>query len=359
MSESFVAEAHGATAGAVSLTIPSVQGQDAMFIVASAATTGILTPAGWAVVRTDTPVAGSTCVLLKKTAAGAAGSASTDVGATVSVAPVNSGIHTSAALFAWRGVDPTNPVNDVDFQPYSPITGGTTSFTGTTVTTTVDGCDIVSAFMDKNSVTINFTQPSGYTLRSSAVASSGTGRTDTLVASKAGGSHGNYGADAWTTDATPGAVGIYTLALTPVSTTQTIRPTSDVSTSGTATGVPDAANLYNNINENGSPDPSSYVELTASSNFEVQLATLTDPGVDTGFTVDYTVAFGASTAGAVWAVTLYQNTTSIETWNHTQSADNDTQSHALSSANVANISFTGSPAQASNLRLKFSLTSVS
>lgn len=359
MSESFVAEAHGATAGAVSLTIPAgVQGQDAMFIVASAATTGILTPAGWAVVRTDSPVTGTTCVLLKKTAAGAAGSASTDVGTTVSVAPVSSGIHTAAVLFAWRGVDPSNPVNDVDFQPYTGITSGTTTFTGTSVTSTVDGCDIVSAFLDKNSVPINFTQPSGYTLRSSAIASSGTGKTDALVASKAGGSAGNYGHDTWTTDATPGAVGIYTLALTPISTTQTIRPTSDVSSSS-ATGVTDPTHLYANINENGSPDPATYVELLASGFVEIGLATLTDPGVDTGFAVPYTTAFGASTAGAVWAVTLFQSTTSIETWNHAQSVDNETVTHALDPANVANIVFTGSPAQAANLRLEFSLTSVS
>lgn len=359
MSETFVAETHGSTGGTVTLTIPAgVQGQDMMVIDAAAATTSITTPAGWTLVDTQSPATGTTCVLYTKVAAGAAGSPSSDIGATVAIAPGSSGIHTAATLTVWRGVDPSNPINAEAFAGYSPITSGATSFLGPSITTTVDGCAIVSLFSDKNSLTINFTQPSGYTLRSSAVPGSGTGKTDSLTASKSGGAAGTWGHDAWTTDATPGVVGIFTIGLQPIVTTQTVRPTSDVSSSS-ATGVSDNTHLYANIDEAGSPDPADYVELLASGNFEVGLGTLTDPGVDTGFTVDYTVAFGASTAGAVWAVTLFQSTTSIETWNHTAAVDNDTQSHALNPTNVANIVFSGSPAVASDLRLKFSLTSVS
>jgi hypothetical protein len=355
MSESYVNQAAGSTSGTVNLTVPTgVQGQDVLVMVASAATTSITTPAGWDLVRTETPSTGLTATLYKKVAAGSAGSPSSDIGAAIAVAPGTAGIHTAASLVAWRGVDPTAPINVSNFVAY---TSGTTSWTGPSVTTTVDGCDILTAIVDKNSVNpINFTPPSGYTTRASAVPSSGTGKTDSVIASKAGGSAGNYGADAWATDATPGTVGVFTVALTPIVTTQTVRPTSDVS-STSATGVADATHLYANIDEAGSADPSDYVEMTATGYFEVGVATLSDPGTTSGWAANYTGAFGTLTVGAVWAVTFYQGTTSIETWNHTQSADNDSQIHALNPTNVANVVFTSGTA--TNLRLKFSLTSVS
>jgi hypothetical protein len=341
--------------GTATITIPSgVQGQDVMFLFVASSQVG-LTVAGWTLVDSRAPSAsgsGSTHAVYRKVAAGSSGSPSSDVGATVNIVPNGStGSRTAVAFVAWRGLDTSNPVHAEDATPSNPG-AGVTAFTGPSVATTVDGCDILTVLMDKNSVPpLGATVPSGYTSRSSATFSSGSGVSDVVVASKAGGSSGNYGADTWNASITPAGVTVFTLALTPVSTTQVVRPTSDI-TKTNVTGVSDNTDLYKNVDENVL-SLADWVEFLATGVLEVGLASVSDPGVDTGWSVAYVLGLGAGAASMSWTISLKQSTTVIESWTDTNTTDNDAKTHNLSSANIANIVFTSGAA--TNLRLKFVL----
>lgn len=360
MTESFVAEAHGTNASTpITLTIPTgVQGQDVAILAGATSTTTASVDAGWSLVGTlQNPISGETNGIWKKVMAGTSGSASSDVGSTVTFTP-GAGVKSADALTIWRGVDPANPVNVSGYTSSSP-SSGTTAFTGPSVTTTVDGCMIVSVFMDKNSSTPspNITVPTGYTSRSAALTSSGTGKADCVQASKLATSAGNYGADTWNVDASLGVVGIFSIALNPISTIQTVHPATDVSNSGSPVGVPTSANLYSNIDE-VSADSADYVEMPASSTFIVGLAALSDPGVDTGFEVDYELGFGVGAATATYTITLLQGaTTRSGPWTETVTADaGGVITHAISSGDAAGIVFTAGVA--SDLRLKFEMTTL-
>jgi hypothetical protein len=140
-----------------------------------------------------------------------------------------------------------------------------------------------------------------------------------------------------------------------VSTTQTIRPMGDITVTN-VTGVSDNTNLYNNIDESVL-STADYEEFISGAVYNCSLTSLTDPGVDTGFSVLSVFGLGTGTTSATFAVALKQSTTTIETWNVTVTADPQTDTHALSSVNVANIVFTSGAA--TNLRLQWTLSSVS
>ena len=352
----FIAETHALVGvGPITLTVPAgVQGQDVMtvFVSMNDALAGVT--AGWA--QVDAESSFPAYIALRKVAAGSAGSASSDVGATVTVSPAGGANKTAAVMVVERGVDVNDSPPVHGFQGYSGIASGTTTFAGPAVTTTVDGCEILSVFMDKDSIgtTLTATPPAGYTTRSSAIPTTGTGKTSVVAATKTGGAAGNYGADTWTLNGTPGAVGIFTIALKPAVTTQTVFPTSDVA-STSVTGVGDAAHLYANIDD--AAILTDYDEFLQASDLTVGLNSLTDPGVDTGFVVFYTLGRGASTTSVTWTITLKQGTTSIESWTETVTGDGTSLTHSISSTNAANIVFTAGVA--SNLRLEFAATTVS
>ena len=349
------------TSGNATITIPAtvVQGQDLMLLAVSSSQNGLSVPSGWALVDSTNPTtsgSGETHAIYRKIAAGASGSTSSDANTTVTVTPTGgTGSKMAVALIVWRGLDTSNPIHVEANTVYSP-SAGTTTFTGPSVTTTQDGCDIVSILMDKNSAPpLGATVPTGYTSRTSATFSSGSGVSDIVIASKAGGSAGNYGADTWNTTITPAAVTVFTVALTPVSTTQVVRPTSDV-TKTNVTGVSDNTNLYANIDENVL-DLTDWVEMLATGVLTVGLGSVSDPGVDTGWSASYVLGLGAGAASAGWTISLLQGTTVIESWTDTATADNQAKTHNLSSTNIATITWTSGAA--TDLRLKFVQDSVS
>lgn len=351
----FVAETHAlSTADPISLTVPAgVQGQDVMTVfVAINDQVQSITP-GWT--QLDSESSTPTFLALRKVAAGAAGSASSDVGSTLTVAGFIAA-KSAAVMVVERGVDVNDAPPVHNFRLYTGIAAGTTSFAGPAVTTTVDGSEILSVFMDKDSLatTLTAAQPSGYTTRSSAIPTSGTGKMSAVAATKTSSTAGNYGADTWVLNGTPGTVGIFTLALKPAVTTQTVFPTSDVAATA-VTGVGDATNMYANIDES-TLSLTDYDEFLQSSDLTVGLSSLTDPGVDTGFVVFYTLGRGATTTSVGWTITLKQGTTTIESWTETVTGDGVSLTHSVSSTNAANIVFTAGVA--ANLRLEFAATTV-
>jgi hypothetical protein len=335
-----------------------VNGQDVMFLAVASSQNGLTVP-GWTLVDSTSPSSsgsGSTHAVYRKVAAGTAGSTSSDANTTVTVTPVGgTGSKTAVALVVWRGLDTSNPVHVEASTPSNPA-AGVTAFTGPSVTTTLDGCDILSILMDKSSAPpLGATVPTGYTSRSAATFATGSGVSDVVIASVAGGSSGNYGAVTWNASITPAGVTVFTIALTPASTTQIARPTSDV-TKTNVTGVSDNTNLYANVDEN-TLNLADYVEMLATGVLTVGLASVSNPGTNAGWSVAYTLGLGAGAASADWTISLLQSTTVIESWSDTASADNQSKTHSLSPTNIANIVYT--TGAAANLRLKFVQDSVS
>lgn len=354
MSESFVAQVPvTTTSGTPSVTIPTgVQGQDTMFLLMGTATTSITPPAGWSVEQTQNPISGLTMTVLKKIAAGTIGVASSDVATVVTLPPASGGVHSAVSFIAWRGVDPSAAV----YYAFQPYTSGASPWLPDYVTPTQDGCDVISVFMDKDSVAITITPPSGYTLRSSALGS-GTGKINVVVASKAGGSAGNVGADNWITDATPGVVGIFTIALVPQSGRQTIRPTSDIGgVTSNVTGVGDAVNLWANVDEN-TLNTADYNEFVATGVTEQGCADLPDPGSLTGWSCDYVLGLTGTATSASWAFVLYQGTTVIASWTDSNTTDAVAKSHTFTSGDLAGLTLASG--KYASLRVKQTCTAAS
>lgn len=355
MTESFIAQVDGqAASGAVTLTIPSCNGGDVAILAVNTNTTGITVGAGWTQIGTlQTPASGVTQGLWRKVMAGSVGSASSDVGTTVACTPGGS-VKSSATMTIWRGVDNTNPVNAFTYLPIVPGSGQT-DFTGPAVASTVDNCEIVSIFMSKNSTnpwTITPPTPAGWAGRSDGTyPGTVTGKADCYQASLLATTAGNYGAVDWQTTGQPGAVGIWSVALAPFVATTDLHPTTDISHTTNVVGVGDPSNLYANIDET-TVNWTDWNEMPAGDSFRVKTAGGTDPGVDTGASVFYDVGFSSGAATATIEVSLYQNTTLIEQWADTYTADQTSRVHNLNPTNVANIT------DYTNLRLDFSATSV-
>jgi hypothetical protein len=362
MSESFVAgSAATVGTGTLNLTLPAgIQGGDAIFIAIASSQSGVTLPAGWVVVEgPHNPASGGsgeTFVLYRKQAAGTFGGASSDASSVVAIAPNTTASKSAAVSVVWRGCDQTTPVHLVAYQEYASISSGTTSFASPTVNTTVDECDILQFWLDKNSVIPTITKPSAYTARESAVFSSGTGVSDAIAVSKAGGAAGVYGGESWTTTAAPGVVGIITLALAPATTIITLHGVSD-HTETAVVGVPDTTNLFNNINE-GMTDTSDYVEFLTSSVYSTDLPTVTDPGTDHGFQVSLALGLGAGASSTDWTIKLIQGTSTVrESWTETVTADPTEIVHDLADATIAAITWTSGVAAI--LRLEWTMTAAS
>jgi hypothetical protein len=357
MTITFIGEGHGqVTNNSLTITLPAgIQGQDTILGFCGSLDSTVAAPSGFTELGRNLT---STLLSLaeSKQAAGTVGVASADASAAMAwnVALPGQNHKTSACAVVFRGTNAAAPVN------VSAVNNptGTTSYVGPSVTTTVDNCVIVSVFIDKDSTNpLNITVPSGYTQRSASVFTSGSGKANVVVASKAGGSAGAYGADTWTTDAIPGAVTVYTVAIAPVATTQTIRPASDVTvTNATGVTVNTAGNLYTNIDET-TVNYTDYVEFIASAVYVTGLTLLYSPGVNTGFSVQTVFRLGSGSTSASFAVVLKQTSTTIESWTVTVTADQQVDTHAISSGNAATIDFTPDPA--TDLRLSYTLTSVS
>jgi hypothetical protein len=359
MTITFVGEGHGqVTNNALTVALPAgIQGQDTIIWGCGSLDSTIGMPAGYT--ERDRQLNSTLLGLVEfKQAAGTVGAGSADASASVVFNPavLGAGHKTSACGIVLRGANPAAPVNAEAYV----AAAGTTSFVGPSVTSTVDDCTIVSIFIDKDSTNpLNITPPAGYTQRSAAVFGSGSGKANVVIATKAGGAAGNYGADTWTTDAIPGTVSIFTLAIAPISTTQTIVPAAD-RLDNNATGVPvdTAGALYTNLNQG---TDAKYIQLPVGGEISVDLTALNNPGVNTGFSVPYRLMPLAGTASTDWQLKLIQDpagaNTTIATWTETGVTAATTFSHPLSSGVAATIVYTSG--KAANLTLYAKLTAAS
>jgi hypothetical protein len=346
------------TTGTPSITIPSVvQGGDLMLALVSSAQASITFPAGWTVIRTLNPPSGGsgmTVVAAYRRAAGTVGSPSSDNGSAVTATPGTTGSKTSMTFAAWRGIDATSPIMDFDTIE-TDSASGLTSFATPSVTTSVDNAIIITGYTDKNSVVLTITEPSGYALRASEVPASGTGKCDSVMASKQAGAAGAYGGEPFTTTAGPAQVVTWTIAFAPLSTTTILKPISDI-TKTNVTGITDNTNLYADVDETAT-STADYVEAIVGGVYRCGLTTVTDPGTTSGWAVEFALGLGSGASSTTWTAKFIQNTTTLETWTETVTADPTEISHALNPTNVAGITY--SSGTANNLRLELTLTAAS
>lgn len=332
--------------GSMSVTIPAtVQVGDLLLLTwHTAVASQLVVPSGWTLIDAQHAVgAGAYIAGLWKIAG------SGDAGSVVAVnnAVGNNG-KLSCALTAWSGVDQTTPVHKFVF---SPITSPTTSHATPVVTTTLDDCVIVTAFHDKDSSVTTVTKPSTYTERAK-VLTGVAGQSVSAHASKTAATAGAYGGETWTTDAAPGSVGLYTIAIAPAIITQTIRPTSDI----TKTNVTDfggaTTNLYTMIDE---PvlDASDYLRFIETGVLEVKLSSASAPPPGSGLRIEYVLGLGDGASASTWDVYLMMGATQIAHWVDTVTEDLTAKTHTLTAGEFGAI--TGW----TDLRLRYVLTDVS
>lgn len=356
MAITFVNEGHGqVTNNSLTINLPAgIQGQDTIIAACGSLDSTVAAPSGFT--ELDRQLASTLLGILEtRQAPGTVGGASSDASAAVAfnVAVPGAGHKTSACAAVFRGTNAAAPINA---QAYT-APGGTTSFDGASVTTDVDNCEIVSIFIDKDSSNpLAVTVPTGYTLRSSAVFTTSSGKANVVIASKAATAAGNYGADTWVTSAIPGTVEIFTVALAPTATAQVARPMADI-TATNVTGVSNntATQLYTNIDEN-TPNYADYIEFIATGVYVDSYTAISDPGVDTGFVVETIFRLGSGATSASFAMILKQGSTTIESWTVTVTADQQVDTHTITTPHAATIDFSGG---AVSLRVSATLSSVS
>lgn len=355
----YQSETHGTnTQNNLAVTLPAgIQGGDLILFLKSTRDPTLIPPGTYTAADERTIGADLYGGVYYKFAAGTVGSPSADASSVVTwtVAITGSGHRNGLACIIIRGVDPAAPINDIDFTPY---TSGGTTFTGPSGTSTVDDCLVVSCFVDKNSfapITIN--APSGYTKRSEALFSTGSGVPDASIATKNATAAGNYGANDWTTGAIPGSVGVWTVLVAPVSTIQTARPTSDVTVTN-VTGVTNntAGQTYQNEDE-GSLNTGDYNEFVASGVSIIGYGGILNPGVNTGFTINTVFRLGAGTTSATFNMVLKQGATTKASWTVVVTADGQVDNHTISTGEAATLDYSTNPP--TNLRVSRTLTSVS
>jgi hypothetical protein len=342
----------------LAVTLPAgIQGGDLILFLKSTRDSTLTPPGGYSTADARTIGADLYGGVYYKIAAGTVGSPSADASSVVTwtVAVTGSGHRNGLACIIIRGVDPAAPINDIQFTPY---TSGGVSFPGPSATSTVDDVLVVSGFVDKNSFApLTITAPSGYTKRSEALFSTGSGVPDASIAAKNATAAGNYGADTWTTGAIPGSVGVWTVLIAPVPTIQTAHPTSDVTVTN-VTGVTNntAGQTYQNEDE-GALNTGDYNEFIATGVSILGYGSVSDPGVDTGFTITTVFRLGSGATSASFAMVLKQGSTTIESWTVTVTADGQVDTHTITTPHAATIDYSTNPA--TNLRVSRTLTSVS
>jgi hypothetical protein len=330
-----------------SLTLPSgIQDNDGELVLVGVGDTAdvVPTPSGWTLANHTTRGTGANVggYVFRKVGVEA------DSGAALSLG-TSDAVKGTAIGLAFSGTDTSNPVHQIQALAE---TASQTTHTTPTVTTTVDGCWILLAVVHKdNSSTAIGSTPSGYTLVASSVRTSGNGVCSMAVYAKGPVSPGTYGGESIGFDAATANAVTFTIALAPTSTTQTLRPASDVTTTN-VTGVPDTTTLAHNIDET-TLNTSDYVEFIQGATYETKLSAGSDPGTTAGFQATYVLGLGDGATSATWDVYLMMGTTQIAHWTDEVTEDSTAVSHTLTSDEAGDIDdFT-------DLRLRFVLTAVS
>lgn len=310
MAPTFRAAASNSGVNDVSITIPAtVQAGDGMTLVAYANIDCVIaTPQGWQVAKAQesAEAGGITAVVFKRVAQAG------DANSTVTV--TNDGVvpKAQALLIAHADVDTSDPVHLIDS---AASTGGSPGFTTPQITTTLPDCTVLEIYCGKASDTTEFTAyPAGSTPRVSLIGTGG-GHPDGAIVDRAAATPGTYGGGTFTLDANQSSALTYTIALAPRSSTQTLRPTSDVTTGNytavppVGTGVAMAARIGEAVR-----DDNTYIQSPTGPSgalYEARLTAGLDPVVGTGHTVSVVLSKAGGSTTAECTVSLVEGNTII------------------------------------------------
>jgi hypothetical protein len=312
----------------VTITIPgTVQAGDYMQLVYVAdSATGdaggqgtINTPAGWTRLGTQQNLASAIAAYFWKVAA------SGDIGATVTVdyGTTTAGAGSRAALTfdSWSGSDPTTPV---DVSGVSSSSTASATHVMPTIDTTGKGTDlIISAMADREATeSASYSASGGWTIRNTSLATAGTISGNPGICVVDSGTAQAPGTGKGGGTITGGQTAQFsfgwTIALAPVTATQTARPTIDITTTNWATstvlggGVQDCT-LVADSNDStfltSQSGPSAQV-------FEGKLPVMTAAPE----TVTSRIRFGSGAVSGIIKTELIQGTTVIATRTDTYSS---------------------------------------
>lgn len=307
----FRAAASGSGSNSVDVTIPaSVEAGDGMLLVAYAnIDCTIATPSGWQVAKAQesAEAGGDTAVVFKRTAQAG------DASSTVTVTNDGSSPKAQALLYVASGVDTSDFVHKI---ASAKSTGGSPGFTTPEITTTLADCTVVEVYTGKASDTTAFSAvPAGATSRVSLIGSGG-GHPDGAIADRDASTPGTYGGGGFTlTGGNQSSAITYTIALAPRSSTQTLRPVSDV-TVGSYTAVPAVGTgvaLASRIGESVRDDET-YIQSPSGPDdalYEARLPAGLDPLSSDDHTVTVVLSRAGGATSAECTVSLVQGTTVI------------------------------------------------
>ena len=326
-------EAH-VTSGSLTVTIPSaVQAGDVMLLVGGMNDAGVTandwpTPSGWTALGTRN--VGSNLfagVWVRVATAG-------DPGSTVTLATSGTG-KACAVLAAYSGCDPASPVN---VSSVVDETTTTTSHSTPVVTTTLADTRVVIAAVQSNSATESWGTASGYTKRQDSLDNANLGgHVTATIQDKAAATVGSYGGEALVAAGGSGKAIMATVALAPLSTTQTSRPTSDEAVDDVI-GVPTPGGGSGVYARLAGSDDSSYAEFSDDGSITVGMSPLSDPASSSGHTVKFRARYAAGASGGTITTVWLDGATTIATWTDTLTADWADYSHTLTSEQAGEIS---------------------
>lgn len=314
------------TTGSATLTIPaSVQAGDLLVLAGGLNNGGDTskdwaTPSGWT--RKDARDVSNLFAALHVRVAQAG-----DAGATVTLSTSALG-KSGIVLAAWSGIDPSNPVEDWDIRAE---TVSTASHATPTVDTAGTDRQIVIVGVQSDSATQSWAAATGYTKRQDAIDNTNLGgHVTATIQGKAASTVGTYGGENLVAGAASAKAVTYTLALAPVSSTQTARPAADVSSS-LAVGVPTPGageGIYTRL---AAGDDTSYAEVQNGGYVEVKFSSLADPLSGSGHTLRYRQQYVAGATSGTMLVEVRQGATVIADWTDTLGAAFAAFSHTLTS----------------------------
>lgn len=334
-------EAH-VTLGDISITIPAtVQAGDLLVLVAAGNFTyDWATPAGWT--TRDNKSVGSNL----NASVFARVATSGDAGATVTLSSATTG-KSCAIIAAYSGVDQSAPI---DLMAGAAETVSTSSHTLPTVTSTVDQDWIVIAAVQMDSASDTWGTAIGYTKRQDSTDNVNTsGHVVATLQDKGPEAVGTYGGEALTITTAASKAAMWTIAVSPQQSTQTVRPVSDIDVTN-AVGVPTpgaGSGVYADL---AARDDAHYAEISNGGDVEVLFASLIDPLSSTGHTISYRAGYGGGASSGSLSVELRQGATVIASWTDVLMSGFQQFTHTLSAAQADSVS------DYSDLRVRFAAT---
>lgn len=334
------------------LTIPSsVQTGDGMVLIAEAnLDCNFSTPAGWTIAdaKKVSEAGGVNSIVYKRVAQ------SGDANSALSVHNDGvAGVKAVIMLAVYSGSDPVDPIHVLQSRL---DTGGTASTLSPSATTTEPDTYVMEVACTKSSSSTTYgTKPAGSTSRLEVIGTGG-GHVDGVLVDRGPVAAGPYGNNTFTADATLSSAVTYTIAVLPKSSTQTLRPLTDITVDAGYNAVPSVGTgvaLASRIGE-GARDDASYIESASNPTADVYETRL-GAGLDPLSSADHKVSVVLSTAGgavsSTFVVALVQGTTVKATRTYTDVPETPTlYEFTLTTPEADSIT------DYSDLRLRFTIT---